>query len=171
MAEQKKNHKPGANTNKPSNKSKANAKPWEKMNSNKSGTMTQNTAVKGKEKKKAPEYRSFLLLLPKKTSAKDLAKTLTFLDKKDVEIWEEECILEITTQKGTITFEDIKDSLEKEDKAVLNDLRMKQVIACDYSSEDAAIVRRIMEILLETFGGKLATDSEDFTPFLTVEEL
>lgn len=126
-----------------------------------------------KNAKKAPvrELRDFLYLLPKRTSAKNLAKTLTFLERKNVEIWEDECVLEITTEGSTITFEDIRDSLEKEDVKKLSDLRMKQVLSCDYESTDAEIVRKVMTAFLKEFGGKIASDTEDFTPFLDIKEL
>ena len=161
-------------------KKASNDKPWEKMYANKSasGKTTANgkgkTAGKpdaGAEKKPVKEFRDFLYLLPKKTTAKSLAKTLDFLDKKTIEVWEDECVLEITTKDGVITFEDIRESLEKEDEKTLNDLRVKQVISCDYESTDAETVRKVMDAFLKAFGGKIGSDTEDFTPFLTVDKL
>ena len=171
------------------------AKPWEKMYegksagtkaggknaSGKSATTAKaggkdaagktGSSVKNAKKAPAKELRDFLYLLPKRTNAKSLAKTLTFLEKKNVEIWEDECVLEITTEGSTITFEDIRDSLEKEDAKKLSDLRMKQVLSCDYESTDAETVRKVMAAFLKEFGGKIASDTEDFTPFLEIEEL
>ena len=98
-------------------------------------------------------------------------ETLDFLDKKTIEVWEDECVLEITTKDGVITFEDIRESLEKEDEKTLNDLRVKQVISCDYESTDAETVRKVMDAFLKAFGGKIGSDTEDFTPFLTVDKL
>lgn len=125
----------------------------------------------GTGKKAMEETLDFLYLLPKKTSAKELAKCLTFLKKEDVEIWEEECVLEISAEHGTITFEDIRDSLEKGDEKVLSSLRMKQVLSCDYESSDRETVQKIMKAFVQKFGGKIGTDTEDFTPFLEPEEL
>lgn len=150
---------------KPSNKK--DYKPWEKMNSGKA------KPVDGKAPAKKPvkEFRSFLYLLPKKTGVKDLAKVLDFVEKKNLEMWEDEVVVEITTAGGTITFEDIRDSLEKTDEKVLNDLRMKQVLACDYESTDAELVKKIMGAFLKAFGGKIGSDTEDFQPFMNTEEL
>lgn len=173
-------------------KAKAESKPWEKMYQ-KSGAKDQKPGVKGqkpadkerkpaakvqktgdaavKNKKPVKEMRDFLYLLPKRTSAKSLFGALSFLDPKDVEIWEDECVIEISAGEGTITFEDIRESLEKEDKEILNDLRMKQVISCDYESTDAELVQKIMDAFLKAFGGKIGSDTEDFTPFLEVKNL
>ena len=163
---------------------KAEYKPWEKMYAGKGGAKAAvakksaagaKTAVDKKPanppKKPVKEMRDFLYLVPKKTTAKSLAGVLGFLNKKDIDVWEEECVLEITTTEGVITFEDIRETLEKEDKEVLNNLRMKQVLSCDYESTDAATVRKVMDAFLKTFGGKIASDTEDFTPFLTLEDI
>lgn len=146
---------------------KKGAKPWEKMTQGKA----QPGAQKNLRKKPVKEFRSFLYLLPGRTSAKDFAGALTFIDKKALEIWEEEIVLEITTPNGAITFEDIRDSLGKEDQKVLNDLRIKQVMACDYESSDAELVKQIMTAFLKALGGRIGSDTEDFQPFLSIEEL
>lgn len=143
------------------------AKPWEQMNAGKAGDKKSS----GKEKKPAKEFKSFLYLLPKKTTAGVLAKGMPSVSPESIEVWEEECVIEITTENGSITFEDIRDSLEKEDEKVLSELRMKQVLACDYSSEDNETVLKIMKGLLERFGGKIASDTEDFQPFLTLGDI
>ena len=122
-------------------------------------------------KKVVKEPRDFLYLLPKKTTAKSLAKALDFLDKKAVEVWDDECILEITTKEGVITFEDIRESLEKNDLKILNDLRTKQVLSCDYESTNSELVQKVMTTFLKEFGGKIGSDTEDFEPFVPVEKL
>lgn len=150
-------------------------KPWEKMTASAKQTGAAKSSAAAKKtapaSQTAGQFRSFLYLLPQRTSAAELAKTLDFIPKKEVEIWEEECVLEIQSQGGTVTFEDIRDSLEKEDKDVLSELRMKQVIACDYEAADAAMVRKIMESFLKKFGGKIGSDTENFEPFLSLEEI
>ncbi len=122
-------------------------------------------------KKTVKEPRDFLYLLPKKTTAKSLAKTLDFLERKAVEVWEDECIIEITTKEGVITFEDIRESLDKEDLKILNDLRTKQVLSCDYESTNSELVQKVMTTFLKEFGGKIGSDTENFEPFLPVEKL
>ena len=145
------------------------AKPWEKMYAGKSEKSQRKSTDKADEK--APQYLDFLYLLPKKTKAKELGSVLSFLKKGSLEIWDEECVLEITTEHGTITFEDIRDSLEREDEKTLSELRMKQVISCDYEAADRELVRKVMTTFIEKFGGKIGSDTEDFTPFLNTEEL
>lgn len=143
-----------------------NAKPWEKMN-----TAKETGKKPEKKPEHKPEFLDFLYLLPKKTSAKELGSVLTFLKKGSVEIWDEECVIEITTEHGTITFEDIRDSLEKEDEKTLSGLRMKQVLSCDYEDTDRETVQKVMEAFTGKFGGVIGSDTEDFAPFLKLEEL
>lgn len=162
-------------TKKPANKgkygkAKPEQKPWEKMTKGAAAKGAATKAAPKKETKPVKEMRDFLYLVPKRTSAKSFAEALKFIDPKSLEVWEDECVIEITAQ-GVITFEDIRESLEKEDKEVLNDLRMKQVISCDYESTDAELVQKIMTTFLKEFGGKIASDTEDFTPFLEPKDL
>lgn len=117
------------------------------------------------------EFRSLLYLLPEKVSAKELSKDLDFIPEKEMEIWNEEGVLEITSGEGIVTFEDIRDSLEREDEKRLSELGMKQVLACDYEAANAALVRKILETFLSRHGGKIGSDTEDFTPFLEMQEI
>lgn len=132
-----------------------------------------NKSQKGKDKGKVQkEERNFLYLLPEPVVAANLAKVLDFLERRQIEIWTEVNLLELTFQAGTLTFEDMMPELTDEaDLSLLADMGMKQVYACDYDAADAASVKKVMESLLACYGGILASDTEDFKPFLKPEEL
>ncbi|CDA68724.1 putative uncharacterized protein [Clostridium sp. CAG:510] len=117
--------------------------------------------------------KSFLYLLPEKHTAEELAQVLTDagFDKKKVEIWKEINLLELTLENGSVYVEDFEESLRKEDEDTLSGLGMQQVYSVTYPAEEAKSVREIMQKWMASFGGKLGSDTEDFTPFLTIEEL
>lgn len=117
--------------------------------------------------------KSFLYLLPEKHMAEELAQVLTDtgFDKKKVEIWKEINLLELTLEKGSVYVEDFEESLRKEDEDTLSGLGMQQVYSVTYPAEEAKSVREIMQKWMASFGGKLGSDTEDFAPFLTIEEL
>ncbi len=117
--------------------------------------------------------KSFLYLLPEKHTAEELAQVLTDVgfDKKKVEIWKEINLLELTLENGSVYVEDFEESLRKEDEDTLSGLGMQQVYSVTYPAEEAKSVREIMQKWMASFGGKLGSDTEDFTPFLTIEEL
>ena len=120
----------------------------------------------------AKEYRSFLYMLPGNITAKELAEKLDFMEKEAVEVWTEVNLLELTLGNGTFTFEDMMEDLSStEDVALLEKLNVKQVYACDYEASDAENVQKIMKCLIETVGGFMGSDTEDFEPFVKVEEL
>ena len=116
--------------------------------------------------------KSFLYLLPEKHTAEELAQVLTDagFDKKKVEIWKEINLLELTLN-GSVYVEDFEESLRKEDEDTLSRLGMQQVYLVTYPAEEAKSVREIMQKWMASFGGKLGSDTEDFAPFLTIEEL
>ncbi len=117
--------------------------------------------------------KSFLYLLPEKHTAEELAQVLTDtgFDKKKVEIWKEINLLELTLENGSVYVEDFEESLRKEDEDTLSGLGMQQVYSVTYLAEEAKSVREIMQKWMASFGGKLGSDTEDFAPFLTIEEL
>ncbi len=117
--------------------------------------------------------KSFLYLLPEKHTAEELAQVLTDtgFDKKKVEIWKEINLLELTLENGSVYVEDFEESLRKEDEDTLSGLGMQQVYLVTYPAEEAKSVREIMQKWMASFGGKSGSDTEDFAPFLTIEEL
>lgn len=117
--------------------------------------------------------KSFLYLLPEKHMAEELAQVLTDtgFDKKKVEIWKEINLLELTLENGSVYVEDFEESMRKEDEDTLSGLGMQQVYSVTYPAEEAKSVREIMQKWMASFGGKLGSDTEDFAPFLTIEEL
>lgn len=117
--------------------------------------------------------KSFLYLLSEKHTAEELAQVLTDtgFDKKKVEIWKEINLLELTLENGSVYVEDFEESLRKEDEDTLSGLGMQQVYSVTYPAEEAKSVKEIMQKWMASFGGKLGSDTEDFAPFLTIEEL
>lgn len=131
-----------------------------------------------KSKKKAKPMQqertfcSVLYMIPVKVTVKQMAETLDFLPREALEIWTEVNLLEITLENTTLTFEDMMEQMESpEDVQLLAKLQASQVYACDYETSDKAAVRKIMDTLIGKFGGFLASDTEDFEPFIKPEEL
>lgn len=129
-------------------------------------------ASKSKPVKPAkPKEGSFLYLLPEEISARQLHDGLDFLEAKQLEVWTELNLLEVTADEGTITFEDMRDNLGEEDFGTLAGMGMKKVYAVDYYLSDNGILRKVMETLISKFGGKIGSDTEDFQPFVKVNEI
>ena len=129
-------------------------------------------ASKSKPVKPAkPKEGSFLYLLPEEISAKQLHDGLDFLEAKQLEVWTELNFLEVTADEGTITFEDMRDNLGEEDSGTLAGMGMKKVYAVDYYLSDNGILRKVMETLISKFGGKIGSDTEDFRPFIKLNEI
>lgn len=129
-------------------------------------------ASKSKPVKPAkPKEGSFLYLLPEEISARQFHDGLDFLEAKQLEVWTELNLLEVTADEGTITFEDMRDNLGEEDFGTLAGMGMKKVYAVDYYLSDNGILRKVMETLISKFGGKIGSDTEDFQPFMKVSEI
>lgn len=123
------------------------------------------------KKKPVPVYKNFLYLVPGEISAGAFEEKLDFLSPETMEVWKEIDILEITVGSRTITFESIQDQLYPEDLKLLDELSVKQVYTCEYAEEDHLLMQKIMKTLMDAFGGKIGSDTEDFQPFLKAEQL
>ncbi len=156
----------GKTSNKKKNAGKGNQnkniKPWE---------LKKKEEKRAEKKKEVKEYKSFLYLMPKEVSVIEMAKELTFIPKDQIEVWGEEAVIEITMEETAITFENIMESLDQADADVLKGLKQQVVLACDYEKNDAKTVKEIMKIWLEKYEGKIGSDTEDFAPFMTVDEI
>ncbi len=145
------------------------SKGYEKYAKKDKGAKQAKQASKSKPVKPAkPKEGSFLYLLPEEISAKQLHDGLDFLEAKQLEVWTELNLLEVTADEGTITFEDMRDNLGEEDFGTLAGMGMKKVYAVDYYLSDNGILRKVMETLISKFGGKIGSDTEDFQPFMKV---
>lgn len=139
---------------------------------NKKSKNKERTMKKAKPMQQERIFCSALYMMPAAATAKQLAEALDFLPREAVEIWTEVNLLEITLDNGTLTFEDMMEQLEsKEDVQLLKKLQVSQVYACDYEASDREAVCKIMETLIEKYGGFLASNTEDFEPFIKPEEL
>ncbi|MBQ0000269.1 MAG: hypothetical protein KBT01_01850 [Clostridiales bacterium] len=123
-------------------------------------------------KKVEPVYKTFLYLMPQETSARALMEKLDFVAPDALEIWPEIDILEVTLEnERTITFENLREDLYEEDYGILEEMGFKDVYLFEYAEEDRVMMQKVMGIYLEAFGGKIASDTDDFMPMLDVAEL
>lgn len=113
----------------------------------------------------------FLYMLPEAADVHRLSEALDFMAEEAVEIWTEINLMELTLKGGTMTFEDLMPDMQETDEKLLDELKVRQVYACDYEVQDREEVRRIMEALTKKLGGFAASGTEDFRPFLQIGEL
>lgn len=128
------------------------------------------TNKKNVEKKRV-EKKEFLYLVPEAVSVREFHQALDYLPEEAVEIWTEINVMEISVEERTITFESLYEELSDADRALLENLSMKQIYICEYQTEDSQLVKKVMKTLVERFQGKLGSDTEDFEPFLSLEQL
>ncbi|MCH5269232.1 MAG: hypothetical protein J1E83_00630 [Lachnospiraceae bacterium] len=131
-----------------------------------------------KGKKQENRSKSCLYLLPERVSAKQLAEVLpsaegvNYITSRNIEIWTDFNCLELTLKSGILTLEELSaEEMGEADEPLLKKLGMVQIYACDYEESAEGEIRQVMSALKTAFGGILASDTEDFTPFLEVEEL
>ena len=124
-----------------------------------------------KNQSKKNNYKSYMYLAQKPCKAAELSAALPFVEADRVEVWTQVNLLELTTENGTVTFEDMMDNLRREDKALLEQMEVAQVYAFEYEQSDTAFVQKVMETLITEFGGRIGSDTENFEPFCEVRDM
>ena len=119
-------------------------------------TKSKHNHTKSVQKKSNP--KSFFFLLKEEVSVAEFVRELTFLEKKQIEIWTDVNVLELSFENGTLTFEDMKEELNEEECAILSEMGRKQIFACDYLEADEDMVKRVMQVLQEKFDGVIDAD-------------
>lgn len=90
-----------------------------------------------------------------------------------VDLWEDMNILQVElANKKTIDFEFIKPEFkDPSDQSFIQNRGVKAIYAITMEQEDFQEMKKIFAKVIQKFGGFICTDSEDFKPQYTVEDL
>ena len=113
----------------------------------------------------------YLYMFPIEVSVRDLEKALVSLPEDKKEIWVELDMMEVILEADSLIFENMMDTFDTEsDQAFLAAKGIKVVYAFNYNTKDKEAVVRVLKELHSTFGGFIASDTEDLEPMYEVEE-
>lgn len=113
----------------------------------------------------------FLYMLPTKVTVRDLEKTLTNLKDDQKEIWTELDMMEVILTNDSLVFENMMDTFDTPaDQAFLADKQVEKVYAFNYNTKDKEAVAGVLKQLHNSFGGFVASDTEDFEPIYEMSE-
>ena len=125
-----------------------------------------------KIKKVKKKFFEYYYMLPTKADVKELSKVLTTVSEKQIEIWKEINLMEIVLTSDSLIFEDAKACfIDPLDLAFLKEYQIETIYQVSFEQNDGKKVIEIFKELMQSQGGFLATDSEDFTPIFTIKNI
>ncbi len=125
-----------------------------------------------KIKKVKKKFFEYYYMIPTKADVKELSKVLTTVSEKQIEIWKEINLMEIVLTSDSLIFEDAKACfIDPLDLAFLKEHQIETIYQVSFEQNDGKKVIEIFKELMQSQGGFLATDSEDFTPIFTIKNI
>lgn len=113
----------------------------------------------------------YFYMIPAEVTVRDLVEAVHCVPEDTKEIWVELDLMEIVMAADSLIFENMMDTFDgAEDQAFLAAKGVKVVYAVSYNTKDKAGVKKVLEELHSTFGGFMASDTEDLEPVFEVAE-
>ncbi len=125
-----------------------------------------------KIKKVKKKFLEYYYMIPAKVEVKELSKVITTVSEKQIEIWKEINLMEIVLTSDSLIFEDAKSCfIDPLDLAFLKEHQIETIYQISFEQNDGKKVIEIFKELMQSQGGFLASDSEDFTPTFTIKNI
>ena len=125
-----------------------------------------------KIKKVKKKFLEYYYMIPAKVEVKELSKVITTVSEKQIEIWKEINLMEIVLTSDSLIFEDAKSCfIDPLDLAFLKEHQIETIYQISFEQNDGKKVVEIFKELMQSQGGFLASDSEDFTPTFTIKNI
>lgn len=124
-----------------------------------------------KEKKTVDKgiIEEYFYMIPMEVTVSQLAETIHCVPEDAKEIWTELDLMEIVLSADSLVFENMMDTFEEPaDQAFLADKGVKTVYAVNYNTKDKDAVKQVLTELHRSFGGFMASDTEDLMPVFEV---
>ncbi|KIR02628.1 hypothetical protein P261_01443 [Lachnospiraceae bacterium TWA4] len=125
-----------------------------------------------KAPKPVKKILEYYYMTDREVTAKELSKLITVVDEEQVEIWPEINLMEVILTSDSLIFEDAKECfIDPLDLEFLEEKKILSIYQVSFEQGDTKKVVEIFKELFEKAGGFLASDSEDFSPFYTLENI
>ena len=114
----------------------------------------------------------FYYMIPEEIGVKALSQQITAVDEEKIEIWKELNLMEVVMDHDSLIFQDAWDCfVDPLDQEYIQSHGIRSIYQISYDVEDIACVRQVMKDLLGAVGGRICSDTDDFEPAYTLENV
>lgn len=123
-------------------------------------------------KAKIKEILEFYYMIPGETNVKNLSGLIESIPEEQVEIWTELNLMEIVMTSDSLIFQDAWSCFEDPlDLAFFKEHEIGTIYHMSFEKDDLALVKTVMKELISKAGGFVASDSDDFLPIYTGDNI
>ncbi|HIQ98789.1 MAG TPA: hypothetical protein IAB23_03810 [Candidatus Scybalocola faecavium] len=123
-------------------------------------------------RKSPKKILEFYYMIPGETCAKELSRYITTVDEEKIEIWTELNLMEVIMENDSLIFQDAwKCFVDPLDQEYIQDHGIKTIYQISYDERDLPCVRQVMKELLNKAGGRICSDTDDFEPVYTLDNI
>ena len=129
---------------------------------------TKVTAVK----KNVKNIYEFYYMSPTEMNAREWSLCIASVPEEQVEIWTELNLVEVVLANDSLIFQDARECfVDPLDLEYIRDNDIKTIYQISYDAMDQSVVRIVMKEILEQKGGRICSDTDDFEPVFTLENV
>lgn len=122
--------------------------------------------------KRKKNILEFYYMTPEETDARGLMGLVKSLDEEKVDIWPELNLMEVVLDSDSLIFQDGRECfVDPLDLEFIESHGIRTIYAVSYEEGDEAKARQVIKEIMAAAGGFLCSDTEDFEPVYTVENI
>lgn len=111
-------------------------------------------------------------MTPAETDARELMGLVKSVDEEKVDIWPELNLMEVVLDSDSLIFQDGRECfIDPLDLEFIQIHGIHTIYAVSYEEGDEAKARQVIKEIMTDKGGFLCSDTEDFEPIFTVENI
>ena len=123
-------------------------------------------------KKNVKNIYEFYYMSPTEMNARELSLCIASVPEEQVEIWTELNLVEVVLANDSLIFQDARECfVDPLDLEYIRDNDIKTIYQISYDAMDQTVVRIVMKEILEQKGGRICSDTDDFEPVFTFENV
>ena len=123
-------------------------------------------------KKNVKKILEFYYMAPREMTAKELSRCVTIIPEEQVEVWNELNLVEVILENDSLIFQDARECfVDPLDQEFISAHDIKTIYQISYDAQDQLTVRRVMKEILGRMGGMICSDTDDFEPMYTLENV
>lgn len=123
-------------------------------------------------KKNVKTIYEFYYMSPVAMNAKELSLCIASVPEENVEVWNELNLVEVVLANDSLIFQDARECfVDPLDLDYIRENDIKTIYQMSYDTLDQTAVRLVMREILEQKGGRICSDTDDFEPIFTLENV